>query len=326
MNQEHLSGTPATDTGRAPRCSACGALLPEGYHKRKLCPECRAPIRLAADPQARGPQGWCTRHPQEPTTGICSSCGRFTCVRCDITVRGIRYCADCREHLAARLAAPVAWEERRSIGRISAWTRTTLEITSRPGSFFERMEPRADLSSALLYGLSASTLQWLWQTLLLGLYFVMLAGMGLIIAIAGAASGSGSGGPAAGLVMFGVAAAILLFAALTPVFNLLGILVLASIQHLCLRIVGAGGEHGLGATLKVACYALAPGWTGIIPYFGQMAVPIWWAILMVVGTAKVHNCSVTRALVTLVPFLLMFLSPIIAYAGFVVVAIVAEYL
>ena len=309
---------------RAPRCRQCGAQLPEGYEDRKLCGECRAPIRLAPKPVPRGPAGWCVNHPHARVTGVCNACGAFTCVECEISVRGLRYCSACREQLALRLAAPVAWEERRTIGRISAWWKTTADITARPGAFFERMDPTGDMSAALQYGLIGSALQWMWQVLLMGLYVGLVVVMALVLVVAGAAAQSGSAGP--GLVMLGVAGAFLVFTLLTPVFNGLFVLILATVQHVCLRLVGAGGEFGLTATLKVACYSMAPGWTGVIPYFGQMAVPVWWAILMVVGTAKVHRCSVTRSLVTLVPFLLMFLAPIVAYAALVVAAAVAEAL
>jgi len=309
---------------RAPRCRQCGAELPAGYEDRKLCGECRAPIRLAPQPVPRGPTGWCADHPQARVTGVCNACGAFTCVLCEISVRGLRYCKRCREQLALRLAAPVAWEERNAIGRISAWWKTTADITARPGAFFDRMDPTGDMSAALQYALIGSSMQWLWQILLMGLYVGMFVVMAIIMVIAGAAAQSGSAGP--GLVMLAVAGAFLLCTLATPVFNLVFVIILATVQHGCLRLVGAGGEQGLTATLKVACYSMAPGWTGLIPYFGQMAVPVWWAILMVVGTAKVHRCSVTRSLATLVPFLVMFISPIVAYAALMVVAMVAEAL
>ena len=315
---------PSAAPARMPRCRQCGAHLPPGYEDRKLCAVCRAPIRLAPQPVPRGPAGWCAEHPDALVSGVCNACGAFTCVECEISVRGLRYCRKCRDKLALQLAAPVAWEERRAIGRISAWWKTTADITARPGAFFERMDPTGDMSSALQYNLIGSALQWMWQVLLMGLYVGLFVVMALVMVVAGAAAQSGSAGP--GLVMLAVAGAFLLATLLTPAFNVIFVIILASVQHVCLRLVGAGGELGLTATLKVACYSMSPGWTGVIPYFGQMAVPVWWAILMVIGTAKVHRCSVTRSLVTLVPFLLMFLAPIVAYAALVVVAAVAEAL
>jgi len=311
---------------RPPRCRQCGASLPIDLDNRKLCAECNAPIRVAPPPIPRGPSGWCPAHPDSPVTGVCNACGAFTCTECEISVRGVRYCHGCREQLALQLAAPVAWEERRAIGRISAWWKTTAEITARPGQFYERMEPTADLSAAMRYGLIGSTMQWMWQVLLMGLYIGMFVVMAVVLVVAGAASQGAGGGAAPGLVMLGVAGALLIATLLTPLFNMVFVAILATVQHVCLRLVGAGGEHGLAATLKVACYAMAPGWTGVIPYFGQMAVPVWWAILMVVGTSKVHRCSVTRSLVTLVPFVVMFLAPIVGYAALVIVSIVAEAL
>ena len=238
-----------------------------------------------------------------------------------MSVRGIRYCNDCREVLAQQLAAPVAWEERRTVGRMVAWWRTTAEITARPGTFFERMEPTGDFGSALLYGLMGSTLQWTWQIMLMGMYIVLLGIIGVGIAVAASTQNSS---PAAALAMIGVVVGMLVFIVATPGLNLLFVLILAAFQHLALRLAGAGGEHGIGATLKIACYSMGVGWTGLVPYLGQMALPVWWAILMVVGTHKVHECSITRSLVTLVPFLIMFLSPIVFYFALTVVAMIAE--
>jgi len=308
---------------RPPRCRACGAEQPSELPEKGRCKECRAPLRLAPDPVPRGPSGWCSHHPGTRVTGVCSRCGAFTCVQCEVSVRGIRYCEDCREVLAQQLAAPVAWEERRAIGRMTAWWRTTAEVTARPAQFFERMEPTGDFSAAFVYGLTGSALQWSWQVLLIGMYLLFIGVLGVIIVIATSAQNSS---PGPGLAMLGVFAGLTVLLLATPGLNLVFVLILAAFQHLALRIAGAGGEHGIGATLKIACYAMGVGWTGLIPYMGQMALPVWWAILMVVGTHKVHRCSITRSLATLVPFLIMFLSPIIAYIGLTVVAMVVEAL
>ncbi len=308
---------------RPQRCRACGAEQPSPLPEKARCKECRAPLRIAPDPIARGPSGWCPEHPDILVTGVCSRCARFTCVQCEVSVRGIRYCEDCREVLARQLAAPVAWEERQAIGRMVAWWRTTAEVTARPGQFFERMEPTGEFGSAFIYGLTGSGLQWMWQIMLMGLYLVFLGVIGIIVAIAASAQ---SQSPGPGLAMLGVFAGLTVLLLATPGLNLIFVLVLAAMQHLALRIAGAGGEYGIGATLKVACYAMGVGWTGLIPYMGQMALPVWWAILMVVGTHKVHRCSITRSLATLVPFLIMFLSPIVLYFALTVVAMIAEAL
>ena len=329
MNAETDTGTApsapadAVEVVRSARCSSCGAPQPTLLPPKGRCVACRAPLRLAAEPIPRGPEGWCPHHPDSQVTGICSSCGEFTCLQCEVSVRGIRYCSDCQELLAQQLTAPVAWEERRAIGRMVAWWRTTADITARPGAFFERMEPTGDFSSAFIYGLMGSTLQWTWQIMLMGLYMVVLGVIGVAVAIAASAQNSS---PGPGLAIIGVFAGLLFMLLMTPGLNLLFVLVVAAFQHLALRLAGAGGEHGIGATLKIACYAMGVGWTGLVPYMGQMALPVWWAILMVVGTHKVHECSLTRSLATLVPFLIMFLSPIIAYIGLTIVAMVAEAL
>ena len=122
------------------RCASCGAEQAAGAEDRYRCPECGRVLRLAAPPVARGPSGYCPRHPDLEVTGVCASCGRFTCTACDVSVTGLRYCVDCRVRQRRSFTAPVAWEERREIGRWQAWYRTTSQVTSQPNAFFERLK------------------------------------------------------------------------------------------------------------------------------------------------------------------------------------------
>jgi len=305
------------------RCFHCGAPQPDPEVER--CGECKLRLRLAPVPVERGPAGWCRQHPEAPITGVCSHCGAFTCVQCDVAVRGVRLCQRCRDDLAERLTTPVPWEERRSIGRWQGWWRTTSDITAHPLQFFDRMEPSTDLGSALIYGGIGATLTASWQ-ILFGLLYVVIG-----IVIAGVAvfapSGHPQSGPNPALLGMGVISGMgLAMMVLAPVFTLLGYVVMACLQHLSLRIVGAGKEHGLTATLKIALYALGTGWVGLMPYMGQWMHPFWWTGLMVVGAARVHRCSTTRALAVLIPVLLVCIAPMVAYIMFLFVMIIAGIL
>jgi len=234
-----------------------------------------------------------------------------------VSVRGLRYCVSCQRDHARHLSAPVAWEERREIGRARAWWRTTVDLTARPHLLYEAMPPRGEFGSAISYGLIGGFLQSSTQLLFLMMYVVVLG----IVGIAMVASGGGSDA----WVMLGICGFMLAMVVLTPVLTLFSFLLLASFQHLALRLVGAGKE-GLEATLKVACYALGTGWVGVIPYFGAMVTPLWWTVLMVIGVAKVHRCSVTKALVILVPMAMACVAPVMAYVVVIVVAAIAELL
>ena len=300
------------------RCGHCGVLLPPGGRPGYPCPYCRRPVVFAPLPVPRGPAGWCHSHPTRPLTGICASCGVFTCVECEVSIRGVRYCDDCRELHARHLAAPVPWEERREIGRFRAWWRTTVEITARPHLMFEHMRPRGDLGSAVSYGLVGCVMQSSTQQLFLAMYMLMIFAVGIAMAFSGA-----SGNDA--LVMLAVGGVILAVMIGTPLLVFISFMVLASLQHVALRLVGAG-QNGLEATLKVACYALGTGWGGIVPYFGATVQPIWWTVLMVIGVAKAHRCSPTKALVTLIPVLLACVAPVVAWMAVIVIAAIAEAL
>jgi hypothetical protein len=208
----------------------------------------------------------------------------FTCVECEVSIRGVRYCDDCRELHARHLAAPVPWEERREIGRFRAWWRTTVEVTARPHLLFEHMRPHGDLGSAISYGLVGCTLQSSTQQLFLALYVVAILAVGIAVALSGA-SGTDA------MVILGIGLGLIAMMVATPLLVFCSFMVLASMQHLALRLVGAG-QNGLNT----------------------------------IGTAKAHRCSPTKALVTLVPVLLACVAPVVAYIVVIVIAAIVEML
>jgi len=303
------------------RCYHCGSPLPATLEPGSRCEVCNQHLRYAPEPVERGPAGWCAFHPEAPVTGVCGHCGAFTCTECEVSVRGIRLCERCRERLAIQLSSPVPWEERHSIGRLQAWWRTTVEITVRPARFFDTMDPQREMGSALWFGLAGAAQNSLWPMLFTLMYAAMF------VIMLGVAAFAPSGPPSSGphpVVVFGIGlVASLGMIVLMPVFTLLGYVLMACLQHLALRIVGAGQEHGLTATLKMSLYAMGTGWVGIVPYMGQWAHPFWWTALMVVGATKVHDCSTTRALVMIVPVALVCIAPVVAYVMVLIVAVIA---
>lgn len=309
---------------RPDRCALCGGAQDPQLIGAPFCGVCGQKLRLARPPVTRGPAGWCNDHPDQPLSGVCARCGAYTCVSCEVSIRGIRYCDECQETLADQITAPIPWEDRAQIGRLKAWWRTTVAITTRPARFFDRMEPTSNLGGAALYGLVGTALTLSAQTVIM---VVMMGGMGVLFVVIGLASSSAnqSGPPPAlmGLGMFGYTLVLVLGSYVTVA---LGYLTITCLQHLTLRIFGAGREHGLAATLKVACYALGTGWCGLVPYMGQWLHPFWWTALMVVGTAKVHRCSYTRSLSVIIPTVMVCVAPIAAYVLMIFAVIIAEAL
>lgn len=287
------------------RCSACGAEQPELAASGETCAECGRVLGLAPPPVVRGPAGWCARHPDRPLTGVCARCGAFTCTECDVSVGGLRFCTGCRTRQRKAFTAPVAWQERTHLGRFHAWLRTTRQVTSEPGIFFERLDPGARLGGALLFALLGACLLQSGQT---ALNLAGVAGRLLLLCTRLVVDPQAPGLAIHGLGIAGEVGMLLV----SPIAVLLLYLLVASLQHLALRIVDAGGEMGLEATLKVACYAFALGWLGIVPYLGHLVFPFWWTAVMVIGTARIHHRSTTRTLVVLLPTVLLMLAPVAA--------------
>jgi len=223
-------------------------------------------------------------------------------------VGGLRYCEGCREVRRQHLTAPVAWEERQHLGRLRAWWRTVAAVVSLPGPFFGQMRPDEGLAAAMGFGLiSCGVLMapnMLWE----------LAQNVFFAALAAPMMATGGGNPHGDLsVLLAVWGTRIVLTMLSPLAMFSLYLGVASLQHVALRVVDAGAEYGLGATLKVACYAMGVSWVGLVLEPGFLLLfPIWWTVLMVVGTAAVHRRSTTRTLVVAVPTGMLCVAPVLA--------------
>jgi hypothetical protein len=292
------------------RCAHCGGELPSADVEH--CDDCGHVAQLAPQPIPRGPTGWCSHHPDEAITGVCARCGQFTCGLCEVSVQGVRYCESCRDAERPTFTAPVAWEERGNVGVLRGWWRTTAAITARPAVFFEQLSTEGGMGPALVYGLLGATLLMLSNAAL-----AILGTAGNIAMLAGPAfqASQGSSVDTQFLVSVVVMSATRLLGVLvSPLATLTLYLIVAVMQHGLLRLVDAGYERGIGATLKIACYAMGVGWLcGLVPTAGPLLLfPVWWTVLMVVGTSRVHRRSTTRTLVVVVPTLALCLAPVAA--------------
>lgn len=285
------------------RCASCGAEQAAEVVDGQRCHECGRILGLAPLPVPRGPVGFCPVHPDLAVTGVCAQCGRYTCTACDVSVGGLRYCRDCRVRHRRTFTAPAAWEERREIGRWRAWLRTTSQVTGQPGTFFARLQSAGGLGGALIFALLGAFLLNSGR-MALGFFRLLVSSLTLLVdpLLHGASSIDVSLAIYVGLR--------LLYLLASPLLVLLLFILVAALQHLALRLVDAGAEHGIEATLKVALYGFALGWLGVVPWLGPAIFPIWWTAVMVIGTAQVHGRSTTRTAVVIVPSLLLLLAPV----------------
>ena len=193
------------------------------------------------------------------------------------------------------------------MGRVTAWWRTTAAVTAGPARFFERLGGEGRVLGPLLFALIGATLH---QT-----GYALKTCLGSVLGMLGVFSLNMPGGNVDWQMFcfaLGTQLAKLLVALLSPLVVLGLYLGVASGQHLALRLVDAGEERGISGTLQVACYAFAVGWVGLVPFLGPLAFAVWWTILMVVGTSRVHGRSTTRTLVVALPSLMLVAAPFAA--------------
>jgi len=179
-------------------------------------------------------------------------------------------------------------------------------VTASPARFFERLGGGRLLGPLLFACIGAAFHQ-------VGYLLRTCAGMvvGLFSLGALALPGGSLDLQTLGLAL-GTYAVHLLLALCSPLLILGLYLAIAACQHLALRLVDAGEERGMVGTLQVACYAFAVGWVGVVPTLGPLVFALWWTILMVVGTSRVHRRSTTRTLVTVIPTLMLVAAPLAA--------------
>jgi hypothetical protein len=94
------------------------------------------------------------------------------------------------------------------------------------------------------------------------------------------------------------------FAACSPLLVVVHLVVATLVIHLCVMVLG-GAKRGLGATLRVLCYALTATLAGVIPICGSIVSTFWYLYLLIIGLAKAHGITPGKAAVAiLVPALL----------------------
>ncbi|GMR23561.1 MAG: hypothetical protein BMS9Abin37_2002 [Acidobacteriota bacterium] len=156
-----------------------------------------------------------------------------------------------------------------------------------PAGAFSRLRADGDLTSPMLFGIIVS---WL-CVLLSQLWNVVLSN-----------TLGGALGDMDGLERLFQAPSILELVGvmlLWPVVFVVIVFIGAGILHLCLMMVGAMAktEVGFEGTLKVYVYATVSWLALVIPFAGSFVGPLWHAVLLVIGFAKVHRTGQGRSLI-----------------------------
>src|SRR5215210_9221348 len=117
-----------------------------------------------------------------------------------------------------------------------------------------------------------------------------------ISAILGGLLGLAGGEPARGLVPFVVSITAV------PIAGAIGLVVLAGILHLLVRLIVGAGNSGFGATFRVASYAIVVNLVGWIPIVGSLIALVYGIYLSAVGVREMHETTTGKAvLIVLIP-------------------------
>jgi hypothetical protein len=224
----------------------------------------------------------CALHAHVTSTGICSNCGNFGCDDCLGYLDGRLVCQTCVFNKRVDVYEGVPWERREEIGRWPAMWRTVRDVTTKPKTFFEALDPAGSISEPLKFLLLA----FVPATALWGVLFLILfIGIALVE----------GGGPAE---MAGMVAAALILPFLIPVFLVAWTLGTALVQHGLLLLVG-GGSKGLTATLRAALYGGGVAFWIVVPCVYSV-ITYWQMAMNIIGYAAVHKEPVWKAVVAVI--------------------------
>ncbi len=160
-------------------------------------------------------------------------------------------------------------------------------LVMNPTEAFSRLRSDGDLTSPMFFGIIVS-----WVCMLLSQLWNVLLSNTL----------GGAFGDIEGLELLFQAPSILKLVGvmlLWPVIFVVIVFIGAGILHLCLMMVGAmvKTELGFEGTLKVYLYATVSWLALLVPFAGSLVGTLWYAVLLVLGFAKVHRTGQGRSLI-----------------------------
>jgi hypothetical protein len=244
----------------------------------RFCVECGAALVPAAGPG----EPTCATHPAARAAGACARCGTFACTACLAMVPdGEQWCAACRARMPQQ---PLPWDQRRELGVLRAWWRTTRQILFSPTATFEQATPHGTVGSSLLYALIALVFQ---VGSIVGVYVILFGGF----AVAGLASRAAKPGEPG---FFAIAVAVLAVVAILCILLGLGVLLIgAALDHVVLRLLGV--KRGWEVTLRGAALSMAPSVCGVVPFCGAQVAFFWTFIVRVFAYRGLHQTTGGKA-------------------------------
>jgi hypothetical protein len=188
----------------------------------------------------------------------------------------------------------VPWDRRGEIGFFTALVDTTLQVLSKPREFYRRMAIQGGLGGPLAYGVLVGYVGLL-ATAVYDTIFETLVGTEALDLGLGPqfeqAMAMMEGGPG-----------LLVQALLGPIALAIGVMVIAALNHLGLKLVG-GASRDFEATFRVCAYSKAPGIVSLVPLCGPFVALVWTAVLSIIGLQTVHGTTLGKATTAvLLPF------------------------
>ena len=83
---------------------------------------------------------------------------------------------------------------------------------------------------------------------------------------------------------------------LAPIGGLIGVLIVAGVAHLLVRLIVGAANAGFGATFRVAAYTSVTSLVSWIPFIGGL-LALYGIYLAVVGIREMHGTTTGKALV-----------------------------
>jgi len=175
------------------------------------------------------------------------------------------------------------WENLGEEGFFPGFARTIKKAMFSPVDFFSGM-PLTGLGRPLVFYLILAEIQavatFIWQ--MLG--FVPMMGQ----------HGQGAGLVGLGVMGLGSLALLIIY----PVILTILLFVVSGINHLLLKICGAG-DQGFEGTFRVVAYGNSPMILGVIPFVGAFIGSLWTIIVTVIGYKNMHAATYGRVILAL---------------------------
>jgi hypothetical protein len=200
---------------------------------------------------------------------------------------------------AARTGLP--WEQRHTLGFVSAFTQTVGMILTRPTEAFTVMRTEGGFADPLLFGVIGGSIG--------AIVWILLSAAIHSLGWAAALSQQSSLQNLMGASVSGMMLVVRVI--LTPLLIALGLFIWAGLVHLFLMMAG-GANKTFETSFRALCFAYgATSLFAIIPCCGGLVALIWGLIADCVGISRSHDTDIGRAIIAV-------LLPIVICCGGIV--------